>query len=63
MSFAQRMIVITESHAITPSVASAQSDECAQTEGGRLDPRDEEWSYTGLRKWQEAAIAAYNPTR
>ena len=52
-----------KSHGIAPSVARAQSDECVQTEGGRVDPRFEEWSYTGLRKRQEAAIVAYNPAQ
>ena len=42
---AQWAIVIAESHGIAPSVARAQSDECAQTKGGRVDPRYEEWSY------------------
>ena len=60
---AQRTIVIAKSHGIAPSIAAAQLDECAQTKGGRVDPRYEEWSYTGLRKRQEAAIAACNPSR
>ena len=42
---AQWAIVIAESHGIAPSVARAQSDECAQTKGGQVDPRYEEWSY------------------
>ena len=57
------MIVIAKSHGIAPSVDVAQLDECAQTEGGRVDLRYEEWSYTSLRKRQEAGIAAYNPDR
>ena len=61
--YAQRAIVIAKSHGIASSIARAQSDECAQTKGGQVDPRFEEWSYTGLRKRQEAAIAAYNPAR
>ena len=56
-------IVVAKSHGIAASVARAQSDEWAQTKGGRVDPRYEEWSYTGLRKRQEAAITAYNPAR
>ena len=52
-----------KSYGIAPSVARAQLDECAQTKGGRVDPRYVEWSYKGLRKWQEVAIAAYNPAR
>ena len=59
----QRTIVIVKSHGIEPSVATAQLDECAQIEGGRVDPRYEEWPYTCLRKRQEVAIAAYNPAR
>ena len=55
--------MIAKSHGIVPSVARAQSDECAQTARGRVDPRYEEWSYRGSRKWQEAAIVAYNPAR
>ena len=57
LSCAQRAIVIVKPHGIAPSVATAQLDECAQTEGGRVDPRYEEWSYTGLKKQHEAAIA------
>ena len=60
---AQRTIVIAKSHGIAPNIASAQSDECVQIKGDRVDPRYEEWSYTGLRKWQEAVIAMYNPAR
>ena len=55
--------MIAKSHGIAPSVARAQSDEYAQTDGGRVDPRYEEWSYRGLRKRQEVAIVAYNPAR
>ena len=61
--YAQRAIVIAKSHGIVASVARAQSDECAQTKGGRVDPRYEEWSYTSLRKRHEAVIAVYNPAR
>ena len=61
--YVQRAIVIAKLHGIAASVARAQLDECVQTKGGRVDPRYEEWSYTGLRKRQEAAIVAYNPAR
>ena len=44
-------------------VASAQSDERIRAIEGREDPRREEWSLKGLRKWQKAAIEAHYPAR
>ena len=44
-------------------VASAHSDECIQAIEGREDPRREEWSLKGLRKWRKAAIEAHYPAR